>query len=91
MMRVHIDGALVVECVEVAGSWNGWARPLFTRDQLDGVRDAVIRGGMDLTDIDGEVVADPKTLDMTTLDYVIKWGDLFEVSGWIWERVGEGN
>ena len=89
-MRVHIDNIFEVECVEIGGTWNGWACPLFTRDQLDQVRDAVIGGGFDLTDMEGMTVPNPETLDMTTLDYVIKWGELFEVSGWIWQVVEEG-
>lgn len=103
-MRVHIDDLFAVECVSVAGSWNGWARPLFTREQLDGVRDAVVASGGLLTDFDGNELADSATVDMTILDYVIKWDgesyassdyiaqhpdDLYEVCGWIWQVLDE--
>ena len=104
-MRVHIDDLFTVECVSIAGSdWNGWARPLFTRDQLDGVRDALVASGALLYDIDGNELADSASVDMTTLDYVIRWDgeeyvssdyvakhgdDLYEVCGWIWQAVGE--
>lgn len=104
-MRVHIDDLFEVECESIAGSdWNGWARPLFTREQLDAVRDAVVGSGALLSDMDGNELADSASVDMTTLDYVIRWdgeeyvssdylvkhGDnLYEVCGWIWQRVGE--
>ena len=90
-MRVHIDDCFEVECSDILPErWNGWACPLFTRDQLDEVRDAVLGGGFDLTDMDGLTVPNAKTLDMTTLDYVNKWGNLYEVAGWIWQVVEEG-
>jgi hypothetical protein len=87
-MRVHIDYLLTVECVSIAGYWNGWARPLFTREQLDNVRDALVASGALLYDIDGNELADSATTDMTALDYVTTWGDdLYEVCGWIWSEV----
>jgi hypothetical protein len=89
MMKVQIDDMLTVECVSIAGYWNGWARPLFTREQLDTVRDEVVRNGGELYDIDGGSFEDSASVDMTTLDYVIRWDDLYEVSGWIWSTVDE--
>ena len=102
-MQVHIDDLFVVECESIAGYWNGWARPLFTRKQLDDVRDALVASGALLYDFDGNELADSATTDMTTLDYVIRWdgesyessdyiakhaNDLYEVCGWIWSEVG---
>ena len=99
-MRVHIDDLFTVECESIAGTWNGWARPLFTREQLDDVRDALVASGALLYDIDGNELADSASVDMTTLDYVIRWDgeeyvssdyvakhgdDLYEVCGWIWQ------
>lgn len=86
-MKVRIEDMLTVDCVSIAGYWNGWARPLFTREQLDTVRDEVVRNGGELYDIDGVSLEDSATVDMTTLDYVIKWDDLYEVNGWIWSTV----
>lgn len=89
-MRVRIEDLFEVECVSVAGWWNGWARPLFTREQLDGVRDALVASGGLVCDCDGNEVADSATIDMTTLDYVTTVdGVLFEVCGWIWDTVDE--
>lgn len=88
-MQVHIDDLFTVECVSIAGTWNGWARPLFTREQLDDVRDALVASGGLLTDMDGNELADSATVDMTTLDYVTRWDDLYEVCGWIWQEVGQ--
>jgi hypothetical protein len=103
-MKVHIDDLLTVECVSIAGYWNGWARPLFTREQLDSVRDALVASGVLLYDFDGNEIADSASVDMTTLDYVIKWdgeeypsvdyiaghpNDLYEICGWIWDTVDE--
>lgn len=88
-MRVTIDDVFTVECVSIAGYWNGWARPLFTRKQLDQVRDAIVSGGGLLNDIDGNELEDSATVDMASLEYVTKWGDLYEVCGWIWDTVDE--
>ena len=87
-MRVHIDDLFSVECVSIAGYWNGWARPLFTRKQLDTVRDSLVASGALLYDIDGNELADSANADMTKLDYVTKHDDdLYEVCGWIWSVV----
>jgi hypothetical protein len=101
-MQVHIDDLFTVECESIAGYWNGWARPLFTRKQLDDVRDALVASGALLYDFDGNELADSAGADMTTLDYVIRWdgesyeapdyitqhpNDLYEVCGWIWSEV----
>lgn len=88
-MKVHIDDLFAVECVSIAGWWNGWARPLFTREQLDGVRDALVASGGLLYDFDGEEIADSANTDMTTLEYVTRWDDLYEVCGWIWQVLDE--
>lgn len=88
MPRVTIDDVFTVECESIAGYWNGWARPVFTRKQLDAVRDAVVASGGYLYDGDGCEIVNSATVDMSTLDFVTTWGDdLYEVNGWIWDVV----
>lgn len=90
MPRVTIDDIVAVECVSIAGTWNGWQRPLFTKAQLDAVRDSIIKGGGAIYDGDGCEIVNGATVDMSTLDYVQQWDDdLYEVCGWIWDVVEE--
>ena len=74
-MRVHINGELFAECSHLLPErWNGWACPVFTRDQVEAVIEECDRLGWD-----GEMNenGDPAYRHIGNGEYLLE--------GWVWE------
>jgi hypothetical protein len=79
-MRVHINGDLFAECLRVDGFWNGWACPVFSRDQMDAVIEECDRLGWE-----GEVDENGDPAWRKVRAERFGDDDGWVCDGWVWE------
>ena len=79
MIKVHIDGQLFAEAVNIPNYWNGFAEPVFTFEEMNYIQSECANLGWDCLLEDGEFahLAGWKTIGE----------NLWVAEGWVWEVV----